>query len=185
MEKHVNQHDRWIKSKLKEVAKVRYGKGLSEENRNSNGSVPVYGSAGIVGKHDQHLINFPSIVTARKGSIGNNFITTGPFWPIDTVYYFDDIKINLNYLYYFLSFSTFKDTSTTIPSLRRVDLEAIKIRYPEKEENQNEIVDEIESRFSVVDKIEQMIGASLIKAEQLRKSILKSAFEGKLVKMEA
>lgn len=44
------------------------------------------------------------------------------------------------------------------------------------------VVEGIESRFSVIDKLEQTISKALIKAEQLRKSILKSAFEGKLIK---
>lgn len=43
------------------------------------------------------------------------------------------------------------------------------------------IVKEIESRLSVCDKIEQTVDESLKKAEQLRQSILKQAFEGKLV----
>ncbi|MDX9703274.1 MAG: restriction endonuclease subunit S [Candidatus Auribacterota bacterium] len=47
---------------------------------------------------------------------------------------------------------------------------------------QNIIVNEIESRFSVIDKVEEVVDNALIKAERLRKSILKSAFEGKLVK---
>jgi type I restriction enzyme S subunit len=43
----------------------------------------------------------------------------------------------------------------------------------------------IESKFSVIDKVEETVNQSLIKAEKLRKSILKSAFEGRLVKIEA
>lgn len=43
------------------------------------------------------------------------------------------------------------------------------------------IVEHIESRLSVCDNIEQNIEASLEKAESLRQSILKQAFEGKLV----
>jgi len=46
---------------------------------------------------------------------------------------------------------------------------------------QNQIVQEIESRFSVVEQMEQTIKESLQKAEALRQSILKRAFEGKLV----
>lgn len=46
---------------------------------------------------------------------------------------------------------------------------------------QQYMVDEIESRFSVVEKMEQTIEESLQKAEALRQSILKRAFEGKLV----
>lgn len=46
------------------------------------------------------------------------------------------------------------------------------------------VVQEIESRFSVADKLEQTINESLQKAEALRQSILKKAFEGKLVQQD-
>jgi type I restriction enzyme S subunit len=48
-------------------------------------------------------------------------------------------------------------------------------------EEQQVIVQEIETRLSVCDKIEQDIEANLEKAEALRQSILKKAFEGKLL----
>lgn len=51
-------------------------------------------------------------------------------------------------------------------------------------EQQKEIISLIESRLSVCDKIEQAVGDSLRKAEYLRQSILKQAFEGKLVPQE-
>lgn len=46
---------------------------------------------------------------------------------------------------------------------------------------QNKIVEEIESRFTMCDILETSINESLQKAEALRQSILKQAFEGKLV----
>jgi type I restriction enzyme S subunit len=48
-------------------------------------------------------------------------------------------------------------------------------------EEQHRVVQEIESRLSVCDKLEETIAASLGQAEALRQSILKKAFEGKLV----
>jgi type I restriction enzyme S subunit len=48
-------------------------------------------------------------------------------------------------------------------------------------DEQQLIVSEIESRLSVCDKIEESISTSLQQAEALRQSILKKAFEGKLV----
>jgi type I restriction enzyme, S subunit len=48
-------------------------------------------------------------------------------------------------------------------------------------QEQTQIVQEIESRLSVCDKVEQSINESLEKAEALRQSILKKAFEGKLL----
>jgi type I restriction enzyme, S subunit len=46
---------------------------------------------------------------------------------------------------------------------------------------QKQIIKEIESRLSICDKVEQSITESLEKSEALRQSILKKAFEGKLL----
>jgi type I restriction enzyme S subunit len=48
-------------------------------------------------------------------------------------------------------------------------------------EEQTQIIQEIESRLSVCDKIEETIKQSLLKSEALRQSILKKAFEGNLL----
>lgn len=56
----------------------------------------------------------------------------------------------------------------------------VPIRLPNIFE-QIQVVHEIESRHSVCDKIEETIADSLQQAEALRLSILKKAFEGKLV----
>ena len=48
-------------------------------------------------------------------------------------------------------------------------------------EEQQKIVEEIESRLMVADKIEEVIDKNLKRTEQLRQSILKKAFKGKLV----
>lgn len=48
-------------------------------------------------------------------------------------------------------------------------------------EEQQFIVEELESKLTVCDKIEETITQSLQQAETLRQSILKKAFEGKLV----
>ncbi len=58
-------------------------------------------------------------------------------------------------------------------------LENLTIPYCHLEE-QRQIIQEIESRFSVCDKLEETIENSLTQAEALRQSILKQAFEGKL-----
>ena len=51
-------------------------------------------------------------------------------------------------------------------------------------DEQHQIVQEIEFRLSVCDKIEQSITESLEKAKALRQSILKKAFEGSLLSDE-
>jgi type I restriction enzyme S subunit len=61
------------------------------------------------------------------------------------------------------------------------DLKSIPIPFPPTIEEQHQIVQEIESRLSVTDKMEESIKESLAKAEALRQSILKKAFEGALL----
>lgn len=65
--------------------------------------------------------------------------------------------------------------SISMANIREVSVPLISI------EEQKGIVAEIEARLSVCDKIEESIEQSLIESESLRQSILKKAFEGKLV----
>ncbi len=60
------------------------------------------------------------------------------------------------------------------------DLKSFPVPIPSLSE-QHQIVQEIESRLSVCDKVEQSISESLEKAQALRQSILKKAFEGTLL----
>tara|TARA_B110000037_G_scaffold397_1_gene426 strand:- start:1759 stop:3027 length:1269 start_codon:yes stop_codon:yes gene_type:complete len=61
----------------------------------------------------------------------------------------------------------------------------LKLRIPYVPlEQQRQIVRKIESRLSVCDKVEQSITESLEKAKALRQSILKKAFDGKLLSEE-
>ncbi len=50
---------------------------------------------------------------------------------------------------------------------------------------QHKIVEEIERHFSVAEKVEATVDESLKQAERLRQSILKRAFEGKLVAQDS
>lgn len=66
------------------------------------------------------------------------------------------------------------------PTIDKISLRSVHINLCSKEE-QLKIVREIESRLSVCDKVEQSIAEALEKAKALRQSILKKAFEGKLL----
>ncbi|MEZ5016632.1 MAG: restriction endonuclease subunit S [Flavipsychrobacter sp.] len=68
-------------------------------------------------------------------------------------------------------------------AIKRIILKKIKTSeiYLPPQDVQSHIVQEIESRLSVADKLQETITTSLAQAESLRQSILKQAFEGKLV----
>ncbi|MBN1647967.1 MAG: restriction endonuclease subunit S [Spirochaetales bacterium] len=69
------------------------------------------------------------------------------------------------------------------PNLNLTIIKNTIIPFP-SETLKKQIVKEIESRLSVCDKMEESISESLEKAEALRQSILKKAFEGKLLSHE-
>lgn len=96
-------------------------------------------------------------------------------------------KINRKYLvYYFSTRGVYNQLvkeihGATRPRINTTQLKAVLIPTPSILE-QNKIVQEIESRLSVADKMEESINQSLQQSEALKQSILKKAFEGKLIK---
>lgn len=74
-----------------------------------------------------------------------------------------------------------KKATTNICALYQRDIFPLRVKVCALQE-QKKIIQEIESRLSVADKMEESINQSLQQAEGLRQSILKKAFEGKLIK---
>lgn len=70
------------------------------------------------------------------------------------------------------------------PNISTGDLAEFMVPLPPLPE-QHRIVEEVERRFSVADQIEKTVDHSLKEAERLRHSILKRAFEGKLVPQDS
>lgn len=87
------------------------------------------------------------------------------------------------YLYYYLQLN-YEHTrrvgsGNNQKALNKERVRALRFPFPSFDE-QREIVNEIESRLSVCDSIEQTVDAALQQAEAMRQSILKKAFEGRL-----
>lgn len=104
----------------------------------------------------------------------------------DSVVGFDPQEdiVDRDYVRYFIEASKIRLSAfapaTAQKNINLTTLENLIIPYCHIDE-QKYIVTEIESRLSVCDKIEQTVNESLQKAESLRQSILKQAFEGNLV----
>lgn len=92
----------WEKKKLGDFLILSYGKALKENDRVS-GSVPVYGSSGQIGTHNESLVKAPGIVVGRKGTVGSVIWCDYDFYPIDTVFYVQFLKEGVCwYFAYFL-----------------------------------------------------------------------------------
>ncbi|MBV6512054.1 MAG: Type-1 restriction enzyme EcoKI specificity protein [Ignavibacteriaceae bacterium] len=98
---------------------------------------------------------------------------------------FQNSLLDQRYLYNFLDYQRNNLIKQAIggaqPNISQTILRNLMIPFPSSTQAQLRIVSEIESRLSVCDKIEESIESALLQAEALRQSILKKAFEGKLV----
>lgn len=110
--------DGWEREKLGSKIVLNYGKALKAENR-IEGTIPVYGSSGVVGTHEKALIKGPGIIVGRKGNVGSVFWSDGDFYPIDTVYYVAS-ESSCFHLYHALQNMQFISNDAAVPGLNRV-----------------------------------------------------------------
>ena len=111
----------WEVVRLGDVVTLQRGVDLPIQDR-VQGSVPVYGSNGILGTHAQALHPGPGVITGRSGSIGVVYSSTGPYWPLNTTLYVRDFHGNSDrFIYYLLSQLKLERfaASTGVPSLNR------------------------------------------------------------------
>ena len=94
----------WQVKPLEDCIDLAYGKSLKADARNP-GNVPVFGSNGPIGWHDQRLVEGPGIVVGRKGNPGTVSWCQSDFFPIDTTFYVvpKSGHLNLHFLFYALT----------------------------------------------------------------------------------
>lgn len=112
----------WEKKSLGELLLLSYGKALKENDRIS-GSVPVYGSSGQIGMHNESLVKAPGIVVGRKGTVGSVIWCDYDFYPIDTVFYVQFLKETMcwHFTYFLLKNLKLQNLSgdSAVPGLNR------------------------------------------------------------------
>lgn len=176
----------WAIAELGDLCKVEYGKGLSKKQRIGTGTVEVYGSAGLSGYHNEALMDEPVVIVGRKGNAGMVWVTQGPSWPIDTTYFLRPPQgVSAKYLSLQLGHLDLvkKDSSTTIPSLRRPDLETTTIAIAPSSE-QEQIIAAIEEHFSRIDAAKASLERCLQRCSVLRRAVLSAAFSGRLIEQD-
>jgi type I restriction enzyme S subunit len=131
---------------------------------NTRNSFELVGKTGIVRNPPENIVFNNNLLRLRlKPAYNAQFICfqmTSPFFRKQMV--------------------TEKKATTNVCALYQRDIFPLKVKICDLE-TQNLVVKKIESRLSVCDKIEESIEQGLKQAEALRQSILKKAFEGKLV----
>lgn len=117
--------------RLGDIAQIKYGK---DHKKLDNGSIPVYGSGGLMRHVNDYLYDGESVLIPRKGSLNNLQFVNGKFWTVDTLFW---TKINNSlvlpqYLYLLLSQVDFSlmNVGSAVPSLTTELLNEIKLDIP-------------------------------------------------------
>ncbi len=96
------EREGWVEAKLDSICRFEYGKALKAEHR-KNGNIPVFGSNGCVGYHDDYLVKGPGIIIGRIGNPGTVMFSFTDFFVIDTAFYIvPKNSTNIYWLYYAL-----------------------------------------------------------------------------------
>ena len=144
----------WCLCYFGDIAAVINGKNQSKVE-NPNGKYPIYGSGGIMGRADDYICPENCTIIGRKGSINNPIFVEEKFWNVDTAFGLSPSEAVLpRFLFYFCEYFDFTtlDSSTTLPSLTKTNIQQIIFALPPIEE-QKRILDKTEELFRKLDEI--------------------------------
>lgn len=170
----------WQVGRIEDLMELAYGKALKSTER-VDGPVPVYGAGGVTGYHNEPLINGPSVIVGRKGTVGSLYWEDRPFFPIDTVFYVKAQK-PLTYCYNLLQTLGLTDMNTdaAVPGLNRNNVYRLQVAIPP---------DKVLVRFdNIVSNLRERIFANTEQAQTLailRDNLLPRLISGQLRLPEA
>ena len=124
----------WSLCHFGDIATIINGKNQSKVE-NPDGKYPIYGSGGIMGRADDYICPENCTIIGRKGSINNPILC-----PSEAVL--------PKFLFYFCEYFDFTtlDSSTTLPSLTKTNIQQIIFTLPPIEE-QERILDKTDELF--------------------------------------
>ncbi|WP_019410445.1 restriction endonuclease subunit S [Pseudomonas psychrophila] len=121
----------WKLQPLSDILTLNYGKSLKATDR-KDGRVPVYGSSGIIGSHNQALVGAGAIIVGRKGNVGSLYFSHEPCFPIDTVFFISPEKSSYR-LFLALHQLNFISSDAAVPGLNRAYAHSQPILLPSED----------------------------------------------------
>ena len=123
----------WKEYKLGEIVTFQRGHDLPKDKM-IDGGIPVAGSNGIIGYHNQFTKEGPGVTIGRSGNIGIPHYYPNAYWAHNTVLYIVDFKGNdAKFMYYLLKTFDFTqlNTGSAVPSLNRNHIHELPVSIPD------------------------------------------------------
>ncbi|MCK5413280.1 MAG: restriction endonuclease subunit S [Candidatus Pacebacteria bacterium] len=187
----VNSEKGWEKKRLIDVCKEIIAGGDKPKDyfskfKTDTFQIPIFSngikSEGLYGYTNIARIKKPSITISARGTIGYSVIRKEAFFPIIRLIVLtpNDDLIDLDFLHYSIKSNSIIGNGTSIPQLTVPAVKKIKILLPKSLKNQKLIVKRLDELSNQTKKLEAIYKQKLIDLEELKKSVLKKAFEGEL-----
>ena len=166
----------WTTLPLGQVVTFQRGYDLPHRARKS-GKIPIVSSAGVTDFHDVAMVDPPGVVTGRYGTIGELFLISEPFWPLNTTLYVRDFHSNNpRFIYYLLQrfdFASFSGKSG-VPGVNRNDLHVETVSLPTNPLEQRAIAAALDDVDSLLDGL----GRLLAKKRDLKQAAMQQLLTG-------
>lgn len=165
----------WKRVAVTDLLQIKYGK---DHKKLKNGTIPVYGSGGIMRRVEPVLYSGESVLIPRKGSLNNILYVTGDFWTIDTMFYSVPTRESVvKYVYLFLlgldmySFNI----GAAVPSMTVKILDGIYLLLP-----CNEVLHEFETTVSSLFERKMLLSAQNEALAEARDRLLPKLMSGEI-----
>lgn len=123
----------WNKGTLSDLLAVKYGK---DHKHLADGTIPLYGSGGIMRYVEKSLYDKVSVLIPRKGTLSNVLYVDEPFWSVDTMFYTEISKpYAAKFIYYFVKSKDLAgmDTGSAVPSMSSEIIHSMELDIPDDE----------------------------------------------------
>lgn len=164
----------WREVKLGDLLNFRRGHDLPKTKMIA-GNIPVVGSNGVIGFHNEATTKAPCLTVGRSGNIGNPCYINDHCWAHNTSLYVDDFKGNdAKYLYYLLRTLNlgYYGGGSAVPTLNRNHIHPIEVMATTNENEQKAIT----ATLSCLDDKIELNNRMNKNLEEMAQAIFKSWF---------
>ena len=165
----------WKRVSVTDLLDIKYGK---DHKKIEDGSIPVYGSGGVMRHVKPILYSGESVLIPRKGSLNNILYVAGDFWTIDTMFYSVPRKENVvKYVYLFLSSLDMYsfNIGAAVPSMTVKILDGIQMLFPTRG-----ILERFDAILTPVFECQRVLESRSEFARQARDRLLPKLMSGEL-----